>query len=229
MQPNNDLDDEADVYDGDPAYELDDNHSRDELVEALLHEDPADVQALLDEEADPNRRLSEDGGTPLMVAARLGEASLVEQLLARGADLHAKDDEHWTALHWAASEGRDQAVAVLLHAGALVDTPDAAGNTPLLLAAEADHAAAVRVLIEQGGADVNAINRDNLSAVTLAAMNGHTNVLEILLATGAHLDLSDEHSRVALTYAARRGHISWGTLHESERHAENLPRTEQHE
>lgn len=182
------------------------------LIQALEHEDPSYVQAALDAGRDPNAPLGEDGMTPLLLAARIGEDSLVKSLLARGADPAHTDSEGWTALHWAVHENQEAAARVLLdHAAALVNTPDAAGATPLMHAAEAGSEALARLLLERG-ADKNAVNRDGLSALTLAATGGHAGVLQVLLDAGAHVDMADPHSRAALTWAAQRGHVTWATL-----------------
>jgi ankyrin repeat protein len=183
------------------------------LVQALENEDPSYVQAVLDAGRDPNAPLGEDGATPLLLAARIGETSLVESLLARGADPARTDAEGWTALHWAVHENREAVVRVLLDhdTAAGVNTPDAAGTTPLMHAAEAGSENLARLLLERG-ADKDAVNQDGLSALTLAATGGHAGVLQILLDAGARVDMTDPHSRAALTWAAQRGHVTWATL-----------------
>lgn len=193
--------------------ELGDDEDYARLIRALESEDPSYVQAALDAARDPNVPLGEDGATPLLLAARIGEAGLVKSLLARGADPARADAEGWTALHWAVHENREAVVRVLLDhdAAAGVNTPDTAGSTPLLLAAEAGSEVLVRLLLERG-ADKDAVNRDGLSALTLAATGGHAAVLQILLDVGARVDMADPHSRAALTWAAQRGHVTWATL-----------------
>ncbi|VVC94843.1 unnamed protein product, partial [Leptidea sinapis] len=42
-----------------------------------------------------------DGLTPLHLAVVHGNVPLVQTLLAAGADVNAKDDEHHTVVHWA--------------------------------------------------------------------------------------------------------------------------------
>lgn len=45
-----------------------------------------------------------DGLTPLHLAVVHGNVPLVQTLLAAGADVNARDDEHHTVVHWATGE-----------------------------------------------------------------------------------------------------------------------------
>jgi ankyrin repeat protein len=74
------------------------------------------IELLLNAGADPNAALLE-GETPLMTAARTGNADAVRLLLARGANVNAV--EKWkqqTALMWAAHEGNAEVAKVLIEA-----------------------------------------------------------------------------------------------------------------
>jgi hypothetical protein len=76
-----------------------------------------------------------NGTTALMTAAAHGQRAVLVDLVARGADLSARDDAGSTALHHAAGAGDLEAVDVLLDAGADVDAVDHAGLTALAVAA----------------------------------------------------------------------------------------------
>jgi ankyrin repeat protein len=54
-----------------------------------------------------------DGATPLYVAAAEGQVVVAEWLIARGADVHARDDRGGTPLDYAVANG-NQGVADLL-------------------------------------------------------------------------------------------------------------------
>jgi hypothetical protein len=69
---------------------------------------------------------------PLTTASIGGLDSIVEFLLAAGADVGAKEEETGrTALHQASGNGRASTVKILLKAGAEVDAKDRWGETPL--------------------------------------------------------------------------------------------------
>jgi ankyrin repeat protein len=59
------------------------------------------VRRLLKKNAAVNARNKYDGGTALMEAAIRGSIHALEYLIAKGANLHAKDNRGFTALDWA--------------------------------------------------------------------------------------------------------------------------------
>lgn len=84
--------------------------------------------------ADANRRDS-SGKTKLMIAAKQGDISKIEDLLYSGAQIDAKDDEGWTALMYAARFQKNADVTkLLLLKGADRTQKNNYGLTALLLA-----------------------------------------------------------------------------------------------
>mmetsp|Transcript_14631 Transcript_14631/g.28813 ORF Transcript_14631/g.28813 Transcript_14631/m.28813 type:complete len:174 (-) Transcript_14631:36-557(-) len=74
---------------------------------------------------------SDDGMTPLMIAAQFGAAERAERHVADGADLEARDNQGRTALHWAALEGNTSICLHLLQHGASLEAQDSDGCTPM--------------------------------------------------------------------------------------------------
>jgi ankyrin repeat protein len=91
-----------------------------------------------------------NGITPLMSAAFNGDAPIVRQLLAKGADPAALDRLRKTAMIYAAGEGQTEVVQLLLARG--VDVNAVYGNdlTALMWAAGFDRSATVKALLEAG-------------------------------------------------------------------------------
>ena len=133
------------------------------------------TRELLAEGADPNGAVP-GGKTPLMEAVDepgqffdAAREAVVEALLGGGADVHARDHDGWTALHFA-GRADARAVELLLAAGADPQVTAEDGTTPLHEAAEYNNVDAARGLIG-GGADPDVRNGHGLTPVDVARRN----------------------------------------------------------
>jgi len=61
-----------------------------------------------------------------------------ELLIAKGADINAKDEYGWTPLHYAAIKGQKEVVELLIAKGADINSKNQSGETPLHEAAVGD-------------------------------------------------------------------------------------------
>jgi hypothetical protein len=99
-------------------------------------------------------------------------AYYVQALLdSPGINVHAKDEDGFTALHWAAWSGMPHSAAMLIKAGLDINEKETNGYTPLMLAAMRGDDAVVKMLL-QLGADTTATNIDGLTAAQLADEKG---------------------------------------------------------
>ncbi len=119
------------------------------------------------------------GHTPLIEAAKAGDAVAIKDLLSRGADMEARSEKGKTALHYAAANGQVTAIKTLLEAGADVDPRDIEWHTPLMLAANYGCNACVETLLT-AGADPLAKMKLGNTALTYAEANGHPDTLELI-------------------------------------------------
>lgn len=110
----------------------------------------------------PQLSLSKDADRAYYVQALLN---------APGVNIHAKDQDGFTALHWAAWSGMPHSVALLAKAGLDINEKEANGYTPLMLAAMRGDDAVVKVLL-QLGADTAAVNAESKTAAQLAEEKG---------------------------------------------------------
>ena len=154
------------------------------------------------------------GRTPLQRSAREGHKEVAELLIAAGAALNSKDKEGKTPLHHAARWGHTNIAALLIAAGADVNAKDNKGRTPLdravgyteivallrehggktgeelkalIDAAEAGNIEAVKKHLA-AGMDVNAKDEDGVTPLHEAALWGHNEVVELLIANGAEVN-----------------------------------------
>ncbi len=122
------------------------------------------------------------GLTSLMSAAYVGATELAKDLLRRGADVEAQDDDGFTALMYAANGGQDELVKLLIEAGAEVNQADRAGSTSLMFGAQHGHSGIVKRLLSAGADPSASREADGLTARDLAAANGHERVAAVLMA-----------------------------------------------
>ena len=175
------------------------------------------------------------GMTPLQWAVQKGHLDMAELLLDNKADVNAKDILGETALHYAARNGRPDLVAILLSHGAKINTRNKAGQTPFQLATEGNHkdvinllgghggkggampkvdifeaagtgnAEAVRELLEKHPGLVSKKSRTGDTPLHVAAMNGRTEVVKLLLAGKADVNARNDYGVTPLHNAAGNG------------------------
>ena len=100
------------------------------LVRAVMSDDLDEVKARVMMRAKVNARdKSRDGMTPLHAAVENGNIEIIKLLLAKGAQINARNKVGGTPLMWAAVYGNDDAVKELLKAGADKSLKDEDGKT----------------------------------------------------------------------------------------------------
>lgn len=112
---------------------------------------------------DPAAAWREDGKRTWYVKTLMGTP---------GINLNAKDNDGFTALHWAAWSGMPQSTILLTQGGLDLNAQENSGYTPLMLAALRGNAAAVRLLLELG-ADPSLKNAEGQTALDLATEKGN--------------------------------------------------------
>jgi len=155
---------------------------------------------LIDHGADPNGKLKSpalqrvhtpgdrnlgEGATPLMRAARNGDAAAVRLLLARGADPTLKQKSGVTALMLASGLGRGLS--------AFADE----------YATEAQMLETVKILLDQH-VDINAANDAGQTALHFAALSMDS-VVDVLARSGADLEAKDRQGRTPMDMANGKG------------------------
>jgi ankyrin repeat protein len=154
------------------------------------------MKVLLDHKADQNAQLRSttlqrahtpgepllgEGTTPMMRAAKNGDAATIRLLLAHGADPALPQKNHTTVLMFAAGNGR----------GTGVFTKD--------IGTERDLMESVKVLVEHG-VDVNAFNDNGQTAMHFAAQVSD-DIVRYLAAHGAKIDRRDRQGHTPVDLA----------------------------
>jgi ankyrin repeat protein len=171
-----------------------------------------------------------NGMTPLCLAVASGCHEVATLLVQRGARVNHVSHNGCTPLWLAASvpvykpavasdedQNPDQTLAdgeamirLLLDKGADVNQPSACEETPLHAAAVSGRLATVKILLRHK-AGMNAIDKFGRSALALAAMKGHVDIVEYLLDKGAK-PRAEPGVHAPLTLAAANGHNAVVTL-----------------
>ena len=172
--------------------------------------DHSDVaKALIEAGADVNGQ-DEDGATPLIEAAYMGNEQVVHELIGAGASVTAKNNKQQTALHSASSSSwgdHSSVVKALIEAGAGVNEQDKDGTTPLMQASCIGHDQVVHELI-RAGASVTAKNNAQQTALQIAICNSRdlSSVVKTLIEAGCDVNEQDEDGAKPLIEAAYKGH-----------------------
>ena len=133
------------------------------------------------------------GQTAIMFAAESGHTDIVDLLIRYGADISTKSKIYMnssTPLSLAAVNGHLDVVELLLDHGAKIDERIGT-STPLMYAAETGDYKLCKFLIERG-ANVNATSLnaiDGESVLSLAALNGHLDIIKLLINSGADVNM----------------------------------------
>jgi uncharacterized protein len=176
------------------------------IVDLLSSGDRAGALRLIEQRADVNAT-QPDGTTALHLAAEREDVSLVQKLVAAGANAAARNRYGVAPLSVAASTGNATVITSLLDAGADPKTAASGGETALMAAARTGRVEAVKALLVRG-ADVNALETwRNQTALMWAAVEGHAEAISALVGAGAEVKARSIGEFTALMFAVRGGHV----------------------
>jgi ankyrin repeat protein len=177
------------------------------LTIAIQFNRPRTAMLLLERGADPNAP-GKSEASPLIVAAYSRNEQIVQVLLGRGADKDTADKTGKTAIVYAAALGLGTMVEQLLATGVSVNARY--GNELTVLMWAAGHAEDVRdeaalatvQLLVSKGARLDDVDNRGRSAIMIAAVLGHADIVAFLRGAGAATTLRDLAGATALDLAA---------------------------
>uniref|UniRef100_A0A9J8AVY5 Ankyrin repeat domain 28 n=2 Tax=Cyprinus carpio TaxID=7962 RepID=A0A9J8AVY5_CYPCA len=156
------------------------------------------------------------GRSPVHLAAACGHVGVLGGLLHAAQSVVTipviTDHQGYTPLHWACYNGHDTCVEVLLEQELFHKTegntfsPLHCAVTPLHAAAFTDHVECLQLLLGHN-AQVNCVDAGGKTPLMMAAENGQTNAVEVLVSSAkADLTLQDANKNTALHLACSKGH-----------------------
>ncbi|KAK9759062.1 Mind bomb SH3 repeat domain [Popillia japonica] len=181
------------------------NGTADQLVRAAAQGQLESVKRIL-EDLVPNMVDARSGGkTPLQVAAHQGHVAIVRELLSKGADVNASDNDGDTCLHYAAFGNQPEVVDLLIGAGASLNTSNRSGCTALHIAAHKHPSRSVQILLT-AGADPNCRDAYGDTALHDAIGKDNYQVIDLLCsASGTDFTLRNKRGFNVLHHAALKG------------------------
>lgn len=170
-----------------------------DLVNATDYESIPVIEKLLDEGADIDMTLQR---TALHAAAANGNLEIVDLLIERGADVNLKDIHGRVPMFVALAEHQPEVAARLAEADTNPNVRTVDGSTLLMAAVRAEEVQLVQWALDHG-TDVNAIRpeKNNATALILAARKGNSEIVSLLLAAGADPDVANHEGETALDIA----------------------------
>jgi len=153
------------------------------------------------------------GLTPLILAARAGDAKRTAQLIERGVDLGECDRNGFDALMYAVRDGHVCVASLIL--ARLKREVEESGNTTysfknkyglshILYAALNGHTDCV-ILMRRYGSKVNVCDERGVTPLMAAAQNGHPGTVHALVKLGASINAQDRKGLTALARAVKAG------------------------
>jgi uncharacterized protein len=139
-------------------------------------------------------------------AARDGRVDLLEGMIKDGVPVDLRDDHGYTALILAAYDEQPAAVDLLLEKHADPCATDLKGNTALMGVAFKGELAIAERLVAR--CDVNTRNHAGQTAVMMAALVGHADIVRLLAQRGADLSLKDASGNSADSLARQQGNAA---------------------
>jgi len=172
------------------------------LVQAVLSEDLENVKARVMMRARINvKDKTYDGMTPLHAAVETGNLEILQFLLERGAKPNIRDFQKRTPLMMMDEDATPELLDLLVRYGAKVHLVDKQGNNVLHHFAAYDESVEIVRQLAALGANYNASNKQGITPLMIAAENGNTDTVRVLLELGAGVDQTDREGKSALDRA----------------------------
>ncbi|HEX9959730.1 MAG TPA: ankyrin repeat domain-containing protein [Pyrinomonadaceae bacterium] len=140
---------------------------------------------------------------PLLSAVSNEDFDQVKDLIAKGANVNAKDKNYGeaTALHVAVENGNAEIAKFLLDMGAKINARDKNRRTPLMAIDDETPPELVRMLLDHR-AKVNAFDAEENTVLIIAAQHENAEILRVLIDAGARVNAQNKEGKTALMLAA---------------------------
>eukprot|EP01083_Nonionella_stella_P043255 116721_1 len=198
-------------------------HGRTCLMESIFDGYTKGIELLLKYKADVHIINEHDknnrDATAMYYAIKKNSKNIISMLLDAGFDPTSIGTTGQTVLHVAAEEAQSETLKTLFETAtktltkdelkAFVNQTNEDGDTALCVAsADDDREDCAEYLIHNTECDVNILNKEGRSALSIAVSHNNEKVSKMLLTAGATIDIIDISGRSLLFYAAAHGNVA---------------------
>ena len=186
---------------------LSDNEGETPLLQAMFEEDQKLIDHLLSWSNINVHKTNNKGISPLIRAAQMANFVAVQNLLKKGANPNARNNDRETALMRAVLPGEDtKTINELIRYGADINLADLEGNTALALAVKNRDESAVQILLKNG-ADPNSKDKNKQPILIAAVTHGASSriIKNLIDNPKTNIDITDQNKRTALMWASWMG------------------------
>ncbi len=150
--------------------------------------------------------------TPLHEASLYSWKELVDELLSKGADVNAKDDNGITSFGIAAMSADVPTIQRMLDMGADISARDNEGRTPLSWAVRGTNSDVAELLVKKG-ADLYSKNSSGETMAYYALVEGaSSSLLDTMKRVGYHINARNTNGETLMFGAVRRSAVAWISL-----------------
>ncbi|OIT18679.1 PREDICTED: uncharacterized protein LOC109222443 [Nicotiana attenuata] len=141
----------------------------------------------------------------LKYAAKNGNSYCISALIEAGADVNRRDSDGISAMSLAVKSGNLDSIQVLIESGYTIEN---SVDRFLHDAASTDRVDLMEILcLGYADIDLNSIDSQGRSAIHIAAIHGHVEVLQFLVSVGSDPDMLDSQGWTPLHFAVNQGHV----------------------
>ncbi|ACE05769.1 hypothetical protein Aasi_0340 [Candidatus Amoebophilus asiaticus 5a2] len=149
-----------------------------------------------------------DKNRALLEATKNGYTNKICELLNAGADISFRDQWGWSPLHYSVFKGYLEVTKLLLEQGADINARDQRGVTPFYLATSNCSIEMINLLCELRGEEPKLNEKDinGKTALHYAAIEGYTNIVQLLIKHGYNINSKDENGKTPLYWSIKYNH-----------------------
>jgi ankyrin repeat protein len=185
----------------DPIHQMVRDNELTQVQDLLVAEKAAGPE----EGVEPLLTRRQDGATPLLVAAFVGNTKMADLLLTYGADIEAQDLLGDTPLFRAFSEDHTELALDLIGKGADLNKANKVGETSFMMAARSADVTTLKKVLATGKGEMEKADGRGRTALHHAVEMKSLPNVELLLASGAAVNAVDKKGSTVLQKAVAMG------------------------